>query len=107
MQKIPFVTPQVKVVVDLGETRVHHGDVPPSMPRLSHNPMTPTRYSMFAVEQCPKALAWMASLALAAGKTNDARAWVVELIGMVVLVKHARLAQDPSDRAPQDTASMS
>ena len=70
--------------------------------------MTPTRYNMFAVEQCPKALAWMASLALAAGKSADARAWLVELIGVMVLVKSAtRTERDPLDQAPRDTASMS
>jgi len=57
------------------------------MPRLSHNPVLTNRYSMFAAEQCPKALAWMVALALAAGRTADARGWMVELIGAVVLVK--------------------
>lgn len=70
--------------------------------------MTPSRYSMFAAEQCPKALAWMASLALAAGKSADARAWLVELMGAIVLVKGlARTERDPSDPVPRDTASMS
>lgn len=80
---------------------------PSLMQRLSHNPMTPTRYSMFAVVQCPKALAWMASLALAAGKRDDARAWVVELIGSVMFVSVVRTAQGLNDQAPRDTASMS
>lgn len=77
------------------------------MLRLSHNPMTPCRYSMFAAEQCPKALAWMAALALATGKTADARSWLVELMGAIVLVKAARASTDSADRAPRDTASMS
>jgi hypothetical protein len=77
------------------------------MLRLSHNPVLTNRYSMYAVEQCPKALAWMASLALAAGRTEDARGWVVELIGAVVLTEKARALAGQSDPAPLDTASMS
>ncbi len=77
------------------------------MLRLSHNPVLTNRYSMFAAEQCPKALAWMAALALAAGRTQDARGWMVELIGAVVLTERARIAPGQSDLAPLDTASMS
>lgn len=62
---------------------------------------------MFAAEQCPKALAWMASLALAAGKTVDARSWLIELVGAIVLVKVARAQPDSAEPAPRDTASMS
>lgn len=77
------------------------------MLRLSDNPMTPCRYSMFAAEQCPKALAWMASLALAAGRTAEATAWMVELIGSIVLNERVRTGFGTSSPAPRDTASTS
>lgn len=78
------------------------------MLRLSDNPMLACRYSMFAAEQCPKALAWMTALALAAGRTADAQTWMIELIGAVVLVKSVRArAADGNVPALRDTANMS
>lgn len=75
------------------------------MLRLSDNPMLACRYSMFAAEQCPKALAWMAALALAAGRTADAQAWMVELISAMVLVK--KTSSVATTRETRDSASMS
>jgi hypothetical protein len=75
------------------------------MLRLSHNPVLTNRYSMFAAEQCPKALAWMASLALAAGQKQDASAWMTELIGALVFVKTTSSAS--ATRELRDSASMS
>ncbi len=77
------------------------------MLRLSNNPMTPCRYSMFAAEQSPLALAWMASLALAAGKKGDAQAWMVELISAMVFVQNARARAALCDRVPRDIADRS
>ncbi len=77
------------------------------MLRLSHNPMQACRYSMFAAEQCPKALAWMAALALAAGKPIDAHAWFVELMSAVVLVKGRGRSGGDATRALRDTVGMS
>ena len=86
---------------------MHHADVPLSMLRLSDNPMLACRYSMFAVEQCPKALAWMAALCLAVDNVNDAETWLIELIGAVVLVKNVRVRSGSNGPALRDTASMS
>lgn len=65
-------------------------------------------YSMFSASQCPKALSWMAALALAAGKTEDAEQWVVELIG-ALLFSRALSAGAGVDTASEtrDTLRMS
>lgn len=64
--------------------------------------MKACNYSMFSASQCPKALSWMAALALAAGKTEDAEQWVVELIGALLFrVTSAESASSPAAR--QDT----
>jgi hypothetical protein len=55
--------------------------VPEELPK---DPVTPCKYSMFSARQCPKALAWMASLALAADRREDAEQWLVEAIGALV-----------------------
>jgi hypothetical protein len=47
-------------------------------------PVTTCQYSLFSTSQCPKALAWMASLALAAGRREDAEGWLVEVIGALL-----------------------
>lgn len=75
------------------------------MLRLSDNPMPACRYSMFAAEQCPKALAWMAALCVVTDNMKDAEQWMIELIGAVVLVK--KTAAVSPIRALRDTASMS
>lgn len=47
-------------------------------------PVKTCAYSMFSSAQCPKALAWMAALSLAAGRPGDAETWLVELIAAVL-----------------------
>lgn len=47
-------------------------------------PVTPCKCPMFSTTQCPKAFAWMASLALAAGQREDAEHWLVEVIGALL-----------------------
>lgn len=76
------------------------------MLRLSDNPMPACRYSMFATEQCPKALAWMAALCAVTDRSRDAGQWLVELIGAVVLVRGHR-ASSGRVSALRDTADMS
>ena len=72
-------------------------------------PVTPRKYSMFSSTQCPKALAWMASFALAAGKREDAEQWLVEMIGAVLFrVSEPGEASALDHPAPRsDTAGMS
>lgn len=56
----------------------------PDNPASDETTVKACNYSMFSASQCPKALSWMAALALAAGKTEDAEQWVVELIGSIL-----------------------
>lgn len=72
-------------------------------------PVTTCKYSMFSSTQCPKALAWMASLALATGRREDAEQWLVELIGAVLFrVTDTGEATSPGAPAPRtDAARMS
>lgn len=101
------IPPSVKLVLDVWEPFVHHVDVHLSMLRLSHNPMQARRYSMFAAEQCPKALAWMAALCAATGRDDDAVAWLVELMGVIVLEGKAPSRAGFGDRALRHTPGMS
>lgn len=66
-------------------------------------------YSMFATEQCPKALAWMAALSAATGRGLDAEAWLVELVGALVFTAQARQAASTGASPPtsQDIVSTS
>lgn len=57
----------------------------PALEESPEDPVTPTcKNAMFSASQCPKALAWMASLALAAGQRDAAEHWLVEVIGALL-----------------------
>lgn len=74
---------------------------------LEEPPVTTCKYSMFASAQSPKALAWMAALALATGHTEDAESWLVELIGAVLFENVDVVMGSDVATARQDTLRMS
>jgi hypothetical protein len=89
MDEASHVSPAIQVI-DGRALLVHHDLDPSQMQGLPDNPgpeetpVTTCKYSMFSTSQCPKALSWMASLALAAGQVEDAENWLVELIGAML-----------------------
>jgi hypothetical protein len=65
-------------------------------------------YSMFSRDQCPRALALMVGLSLAAKRNSDAGQWFVELIGALVLRGDRSVdAATAAAPAPRDTVRTS
>lgn len=77
--------------------------------RLSNNPtsMRTDLHNVQASERCPTALAWMASLALAAGDHVAAEHWLREVVAALVFNRAAGATRATVTPAPQDTTRMS
>lgn len=74
------------------------------------DPVTPPcKHSMFSATRCPKALTWMASLALAAGRREDAERWLIEAIDAPVFRVNdsAEATRHDLPASHTDTAHMS
>lgn len=56
----------------------------PASEESPEDPVMPCEFPTFSVAQCPKALTWLASLALAAGQRENAEGWLVEAIGALL-----------------------
>lgn len=69
----------------------------PAAETPSEAPVTTCKFSMFSTAQSPMTLAWMASLALAAGRREDAENWLVEMIGALLF-----RANDPAEATNLD-----